>query len=107
MNKKLYTTTDIVKELLEKEPQTRNSDNYLYMRVLQVVGKRQGIDVDNMPVLRFFLHIRELDLPSIETVGRCRRKLQEEHPELTADRKVEEQRASNEEIFRSYARSVV
>ena len=52
MNKKLYTTTDIVKELLEKEPQTRNSDNYLYMRVLQVVGKRQGIDVDNMPVMR-------------------------------------------------------
>ena len=52
-SKELSTTTDLVKSILEKEPQARNSDNYLYLRVLQNIGTKNGLDVNNMPVLRF------------------------------------------------------
>ena len=108
MNKsrELSTTTDLVRELLTNEPQTRNSDNYLYLRVLQTVGKQRGVDINNMPVLRFLLHSKQYGLPPFESVRRSRQKLQEHNPELASNSNVEAQREVNEEIFREYARSV-
>ena len=47
-SKELYTTTELVKKVLEKEPKARCSDNYLYLRVLQITGQQHGIDIDNM-----------------------------------------------------------
>ena len=106
-SKELYTTTEIVKELLENEPQTRNSDNLLYLRVLQVVGKQRGIDISNMPVIRFFLHLKNYGFPAFESVRRTRQKLQASYPELAGSDQVEAQRTLNEEVFRDYARGLV
>lgn len=109
MNKsrELYTTTELVRELLTNEPQTRNSDNLLYLRVLQTVGQEKGIDVNNMSVARFFHCLNNYGFPAFETVRRTRQKLQEHNPELAGNSDVEAQRTLNQEVFRDYARSVL
>lgn len=103
----LHTTTDIVKSILKENPDARNSDNVLYLQVLKVLGERKGVSLENMSVLSFFLNIKEMGVPSIETVGRCRRKIVETHPELAGNDTVEGFRAANEEEFREYARQVM
>lgn len=103
----LKTTTELVKYILEKYPNARNSDNELYIKVLQYVGEAKGINIDDMSVLSFFVRIKQLDIPSIETVGRCRRKIVETHPELAGNGDVEAGRILNEETFRDYARKVI
>ena len=35
----LKTTTDLVKDILERVPETRNSNNVLYYHVLAAIGK--------------------------------------------------------------------
>ena len=103
----LHTTTDIVKGILERCPEARNSDNVLYLQVLKGIGLQRGIDLENMSVLRFFTKIKDMDVPSIETVGRCRRKIVETHPELAGNSTVEGYRTANEETYREYARQVM
>ena len=39
----IKTTSDLVHEILKTEPECRNSDNILYLRVLQIIGKQNGI----------------------------------------------------------------
>lgn len=104
--KKLKTTTDIVKYILQNHPQARNSDNVLYLRVLGVLGKQKGIDLNFMSVPTFFMHLNDYGFPSLETVGRVRRKVVETHPELAGNSTVEAHRILNEEAFRDYARQV-
>ena len=104
---KLNKISDLVHEILIKEPACRNSDNILYWRVLQTIGSRKGIDVANMSVPALLFHMREYGLPSIESVGRARRKIQEHNPELGADDTVEGYRMLLEEEFREYAKSYV
>jgi hypothetical protein len=99
--------SDLVHELLKNEPACRNSDNILYLRVLQTIGSRNGIDVENMKVPALMLHMREYGLPSIESVGRARRKVQECNPELRANDTVEAFREVLEEDYIDYARRKV
>ena len=104
--KQLKTTTDIVKYILQKHPQARNSDNELYLRVLGVLGTQKGIDLNTMSIPTFFMRLKEYGFPSLETVGRVRRKVVETHPELAGNSTVEAHRILNEETFRDYARQV-
>lgn len=103
----LKTTTELVKDILTKYPAARNNDNTLYLYVLKVEGARRGISLEKMSVLSFFLQMKELGVPSIESVGRCRRKIVETHPELAGNDVVEGYRVMNEETFREYARQVI
>lgn len=100
----LNNTTELVKSVLKLHPQARNSDNYLYYTVCKIIGRRNGIDVDSMPMPRFFLHLKDFGFPAFETVRRTRQKIQAECPELAADATVEAGRMLNEEAFREYAR---
>lgn len=95
----LRNTTKMVKYVLEKEPRTRNSDNLLWLEVIKLVN--QG--VLRMPMAIVLQSLKDYNLPSIETVGRCRRKLQAEFPELRASKAVEEFRSGREEAFREWA----
>jgi len=104
--KEVKTTTDLVKNILQAYPQTRNSDNELYFRVCDAIGKQTGVDIHRMSMPMFFLHIAEYGFPSYETVGRARRKLQANHPELCGNSNVEAQRMLNEQVFRDYGRQV-
>lgn len=109
MNKsqELKTITDIVKEVLKAHEQARNCDDYLYYLVCSLVAKQKGFDVDNMQLSHFLLYRKEYNLPSYETVGRARRKLQQHYPELCGNDVVEGYRTDNENVFRSYARGIV
>lgn len=101
----LKTTTDIVETIMQTAEETRNNDNLLYLRLLDVLGKHRGIDYIHMTVIDFFRRLPELDIPTIETVSRLRRKVQQENPELKANAEVTAFRAEREEMFREYARS--
>ena len=101
----LKTTTELVKEILQRFPDTRNSDNILYYRVLQHIGRENGVDLEQMPVLRFFVQFKDLKVfPAFETVRRTRQKTQQAFPELAACDTVEGHRMENENAYRDYAR---
>lgn len=104
--KQLITTTNLVKMLLETEPQTRNSDSLLYLKVLEHCAIQKGVNLHLIPVTAFLSHyIYEYDFPCSETVRRTRQKVQREHPELKANKAVQEQRKINEAVFKDFARS--
>ena len=97
---KLRNLTELVKMILEQQPETRSSDNLLYVEVL---ARCAGQNVLNMPVWAFYQNQREWKLPSIETVGRCRRKIQQENPCLRATPDVQNFRHEKEAQFREFA----
>lgn len=103
----LRTTTDLVKDILERYPKARSSDNELYYWVCATVGDRNGIDIHKMSMPMFFLHLKEYGFPAFESVRRTRQKLQATYPELSAASVVEGQRNLNEKAFRDYARGNV
>ena len=104
MNEELKTTTALVKTILIEKPYTRNSDNILYTEVLEHIGQAKGVNINRMPIGKVLTEMRNLNLPTIETVGRCRRKIQETHPELRPTIEVAGVRSEREKIFREYAR---
>ena len=100
----LKNTTEMVKAILEQDKQCRNSDSFLYLKVLSVVAKRKGIDLEKMTVPFFLLNLHGAGFPGFETVRRTRQKLQQHHPELCACEAVEGFRMENEADFRAFAR---
>lgn len=100
----LKNTTALVKSILEQDKQCRNSDSFLYLKVLSVIGKQKGIDIEKMSIPYFLLNLHGAGFPGFETVRRTRQKLQQHHPELAACEAVEGFRAENEAEFRAYAR---
>jgi hypothetical protein len=57
------TTTELVKYILEHYPETRNSDNKLYIKCAQYKGAKTLSDLENIKL-------------SIITVHKCRQKIQ-------------------------------
>lgn len=103
MTDNIYKVSNIVKEILEEDPNARDSDNYLYYKVLKHIGSINGIDIETMSIPRFFLNIKTYGFPQFETVRRTRQKIQHDNPELAGSREVQSMRAANEEEYRSYA----
>ena len=88
-----------VKAILIKDPATRASDDLLYISVIS----EMGFDMRSVTAREFLLTYRELKLPSIESVGRCRRKVQEENESLKPSEKVQKGREIQRERFYNYA----
>lgn len=105
MMNELKNTTALVKSILEQDKRCRNSDSFLYFRVLSVVAKQKGITLDFMTVPDFLLNFHGSHFPPFESVRRARQKIQEHNPELAACEAVEGFRMENEADFREYARS--
>lgn len=103
----LKNTTALVKALLEEDKQCRNSDSFLYLKVLSVIGKRKGIDIDSMSVPYFLLSLHGTAFPPFESVRRARQKIQEHNSHLAACEAVEDFRTENEMKFREFARGEV
>lgn len=101
----LKNTTALVRAILEQDEQCRNSDSFLYLKVLSVLGKKKGIDIESMSVPYFLLNLQGTAFPGFETVRRTRQKIQQHHPELAACKAVEGFRANSEREYREYARS--
>ncbi len=97
----LKTTTLLVKQVLETVPAARNSDNLLFIEVVKIIN----VNLIFRPLAEVLTNLKKYDLPSIETVGRCRRKLQAEFPELKAGAAVQDFRGDREEEFREWAKA--
>lgn len=100
----LKNTTALVKSILEQDKQCRNSDSFLYLKVLSVTAKQKGIDLEKMTVPYFLLNLHGAGLPPFESVRRARQKIQEHNPHLAACEAVEVFRAENEAEFRAYVK---
>lgn len=99
----LRNMTELVRTILEEIPETRSSDNLLYVEVLNRYTAETGKQTLMLPVWKFFLNLTEWGLPSIETVSRCRRKAQQENPHLKATAEVEGWRYDKETEFMRFA----
>ena len=69
---KLKELEPVVKEILKQKPATRGDDDLLYVYVLD----QMHINLNSYSVTSFLLNYRKLGVPTIESVGRCRRKIQ-------------------------------
>ncbi len=98
--KKLRTTTKVVKQVLEAVPAARNDDKELYLHVLSKLNMDYLL---NYPFAMVLHKLEDLGVPSMETVGRCRRKIQAEFPELRANAEVQGFRSELEAEFRAWA----
>lgn len=102
--KDLNSTRALVQSILEQNPQTRNSDSYLYLCVLNVIAERRNYDLSQLSVPQFLLNLSISPFPPFESVRRSRQKIQKEFPHLASCEAVSEYRAENEAEYRSFAR---
>jgi hypothetical protein len=104
--KRLRELSQRVKTILEENEKARDSDNVLYLYVLRSYGEEKGLDIDKMSVPMLLLHCKDMGLPSLESMGRARRKVQELYPELRASDDVQTIKQEREEAYRAFAREV-
>lgn len=105
--KDLKTITALVHYFLETNKQTRNSDSYLYFKVITHIADKHNICLKDVTVLDFLLNMRQSVFPPFESVRRTRQKLQEHNPGLAACPEVEEGRLANEAAYLEFARGAV
>ena len=93
----------VVRQVLREIPYTRNSDEALYVHVINRLAREQGVSlISQLPLAQFFNVRQALSLPTIESIGRMRRKAQEEFADLRAISDVEAQRMLLEEEWRRF-----
>lgn len=97
--KDILSTQDIVQRVLKEHPQTRNSDQLLYLKVVEKINP----SALHQPFWIAMTTMKELGIPPFETVRRARQKLQREFPTLRANADVEAQRMLNECVHKEYA----
>ena len=96
----LKTIEKKVRAVLEKNEDARNDDMVLYLALCNVCLKDAGA----MPLAEIMTQHKYLGLPSFESVGRTRRKLQAKYPELVGNARVRRLRAEGEKAYRKYAK---
>ncbi len=96
----LKTIEGKVKVILQKNEDARNDDMMLYLALCNLYLE----DAGNMPLAQIMTKHKELGLPSFESVGRTRRKLQERHPELLGSVRKQKIRAAGEKAYCKYAK---
>ncbi len=99
----LKQTSKLVKSILTDDKRTRNSDSFLYLKVLQHYAEQTGKPVHEMSVQNFLLNMDGLGIPPFESVRRARQKAQAKHPELAANATVTQMRRENECAYYAFA----
>lgn len=94
---KISIVEPLVEEALRINPATRGDNFLLYVAVL-----KKYID-PKMSLQSVFENHKTLGIPSLETITRCRRKLQEKNPALR-DEVADKVRKDDEMEFVEYAR---
>ena len=96
---KLRELEKAVRRILTDNPATRGSDDLLYVYYLDYIG----FDTSRFTVRDFLLSYRKYKIPTVESVGRCRRKLQEKNESLKPTKDIELKRRELEKSFYDYA----
>lgn len=99
----LKTVAGLVRSILERHPQTRNSDSYLYLKVLEHQAQEKNINLRLLSVPVFLEKMDSFGFSGFETVRRARQKVQQHYPCLSACKEVYEYRGENEVVFREFA----
>ena len=97
--KKIRDVEKKVRALLIKNPIYRDSDTLLYVAYCM----EEKPEVRRMTFCEVMENLKELGLPTYESVGRSRRKIQEREPDLKGSKDVEEFRYENFKLAREYA----
>lgn len=86
----------MVADELIRRPETRNSDE-----LLTVFVYRDFFGIGKEPFYKVMLTFKTMGAPSQETIGRCRRKLQEKHPKIygSSDTATRRRKASEIEFY--------
>jgi hypothetical protein len=92
--RKFYDAEKVVKKILKDLPITRGSDNLLYIRYWQIVAPEVSF-------IDFFKEPSKYNGATFKHIERCRRRIQEKHPELKSV-KVAEFRFEQETEFKQY-----
>ena len=106
--KELNATKQLVTSILERDERARNSDSFLYLRVISYIADKNGIDLNRVPVTEFLLNMNTppIKFPPFESVRRARQKAQAEYPHLAACDKVAGFRAENQGEYLAFARGI-
>lgn len=106
MNELKYIS-QLVKIILDQDEKARNSDSYLYLRVIGILASRKKINIHKISVAAFLTNMSAWGFPPFESVRRSRQKIQAECPELLGNKKVTEARAEKETVYRKFAKGGV
>ena len=99
----LNTVKELVRYILSTDPQSRNSDSYLYLKVIEQQAIQKSIDLRLLSVVSFFNNLNFNGFAKFESVRRARQKLQAEYPALMGSADVQAARRANETAFREWA----
>lgn len=100
----LKNTTTLVKSILEQDVRTRNSDSLLYLKVIERIADKEGVNLYGISVPMFLANMSAYPyFPGFETVRRTRQKVQAENPTLGANERVGAFRSEREREFRAWA----
>ena len=94
---KIITIHKMVENILRQYPGTRDDDREL---IQTLYGKYYGVDYYKP----WGAVIKDKNLPSFESIRRCRQKLQEKNEELRGSKESEEARLDKQEEYLEYAR---
>lgn len=93
----LKNTEKLVNAILFYNPETRDSDDLLYLKIIEWNG------LDNTNVRDFFKNRAKTQIPPFETVRRTRQKVQAANPELRGSKRVEKERIKLQQTYKEYA----
>lgn len=97
----------LVKLILDQDEKARNSDSYLYLRVIGILAAKKKINIHKISVAAFLMNMTVWGFPPFESVRRSRQKIQAECPELLGNKKVTAARAEKEIEYREFAKGGV
>lgn len=97
---KLNTMAIKVEEILRNKSKARDDDNVLYAYFLNSLG----VSVRKTSFWEITRHVVNGDLPSMESVGRVRRKVQELNPELVGTAEKRKIRYKAIDDYKEFAR---
>lgn len=100
MREDLKNTKEVVRDVLERIPKTRDSDAILICMVYDKLGKNW-----KLPFADIMYEVDQGRLPAFETISRCRRKIQEEFPHLRGT--IQEQRQEQQQIYKDLAKGEI
>ncbi len=101
-----YTLAQVVKTIMQDDKRARNSDSFLYLRVLEVYALANDcpMSLDSMSVVHFLTHMKEYGFPPFESVRRNRQLIASKYPDLAGGEDVEAWRTVKEKETREYVR---
>lgn len=100
---------DLVTALLQENEKLRGNDDLLYLSVIQNIHPYWNngsitTNIQNITIGEFFTSRKSLNLPTFESVTRCRRKVQEESPALKPCEAIQKGREKQEEKFYDFSK---